>query len=197
MTAYDTIDLLANLEFVLEKLRGESGWPSKTDVLPKLLPRLRKRYTGAQIDRKLKSLTGSTDPKTIQDIYRYGISHIKGLDVGLKLKIQEELEIIKSEEVCLIVSTPRQLRSVSRHPETEPSRSKRASTLFSERTPTRSASRNHTIEASRSRRESTIYGERTPTRAIQKTQRRESRARVSKLAENKPVSKDVRTRFKT
>ena len=194
MSPYDTIELLANLDFVVEKLREASGWPARPDVLRMLQPRLRKRHTSRQIESKLKSLIRSADPKTIQDVYRYGSSRMESLDDDLKLKVQEELKVIKSEEVCIVVSTPRKLRNVSRTPATETSRSKRESTLFSERTPTRSASRNLATEASRFKRESTFFGERTPTRTRRKTQRGESQARMAKLAESQRLSRKVRNR---
>jgi hypothetical protein len=168
MGPHDTVELLANLDFVVERIRQDSGRPHKAEVLRQLQPRLRKPYTGKQIDNKFKSLNGSADPKIIEDIYRYGSSRIKSLDVDLKLKVLEELKIIKSEEVCIVVSTPRQLRSVSRNPATETSRSKRGSTIF---------------------------GERTPTRTMRKTQRGEPQIREPKLAKNELLSSKVRNRF--
>jgi hypothetical protein len=193
----DTIELLANLDFVVEKLRDSSGRPHKAEVLQALEPRLRKPYSSRQIDSRIKSLCGSADPKTVQDIYRYGSCRIKDLDADLKLKVQEELKIIKSEEVCIFVSTPRQLRSVSRHPATERSRSRRASTVFGERTPTRSAFRHHATESSRSKRGSANYSECTPTKTVRKTQGGELQARVSNFAENEPLSLEVRNRFES
>ncbi len=168
MGPHDTIELLANLDFVVESIREDTGRPHKSDVLRKLQPRLRKRHTNTQIDNKLKSLTGSADPKTIDDVYRYGSSRIKSLDLDLKVKVLEELKIIKSEEVCIVVSTPRQLRSVSRNPATETSRSTRGSTIF---------------------------GERTPTRPMRKTQRAERQTRVSKMDKKEPLLNKVRNRF--
>lgn len=189
--------LLANLDFVVEKLRENSDRPHSTEVLRELQQRLKKRHTSRQIDSKIRSLIGSEDSKTIQDVYRYGSSRIKGLDAGLKLKVQEELKSLKSEEVCIVVSTPRQLRSVSLHPATETSRSTRASTALGERTPTRSASRNDTAQESRAKRKSTIYNERTQSRKMRKAQHREPQAWLSKVAGNEPLSIEVRNRFES
>jgi hypothetical protein len=195
MGPHDIIELLANLDIVVERIRGDSGRPHKSEVLRKLQPRLRKLHTERQIDNKLKSLIGSTDPKTIEDVYRYGSSRIKNLDVDLKAKVLEELKTIKSEEVCVVVSTPRQLRSVSRNPVPETSRSTRGSTIFGERTPTRSASRNLAIETSRSIRGMTNFGERTPTRTVRKTQRGEPQTRAPKLVKKEPLLSKVRNSF--
>jgi hypothetical protein len=192
----DTVELLANLDFVVERIRKESGRPHKSAVLGKLRPRLRKRQTNRQIDNKLKSLTGNAGPKILEDVYRYGSSRIKSLDVDLKVKVLEELETIKSEEICIVVSTPRQLRSGSRNPATETSsRSMRGSTVFGDRTPTRSTSRNLAIETSRSKRERTTFDERTPTRTVRKAQRGEPQTRASRLAKDEPLLNKVRHRF--
>jgi hypothetical protein len=195
MGPHDTIELLANLDFVVERIRGDSGRPHKSEVLRKLQPRLKKRHTERQIDNKLKSLSDSADPKTIEDVYRYGSSRIKSLDVDLKVKVLEQLKIIKSEEVCFVVSTPRQLRSVSRNPAPETSRSTRGSTVFGERTPTKSTSRNLAIETSRSIRGRTNLGERTPTRTLRKTQRGASQTRAPKVVKREPLLSKVRNRF--
>ena len=137
----DTTELLANLDFIVKNIRHNSGWAGKKEVLQELQSRLRKRRSVRQIENKLKSLTGSERPKTIQDVFRHGTSRMQSLDVGLKLKVLEELKSIKSKEVCMMVSTPRRLRSGSRNPGVETSRSKRESTLCSERTPTRTMPR--------------------------------------------------------
>jgi hypothetical protein len=161
----DTIELLANLDFIVKTMRQSSGWAGKKEVLQKLRSRLRKRRTIRQIDSKLRSLNGSAGPKTIEDVYRHGSSRMQSLDADLKLKVEEELKVIKSKEVCIVVSTPRQLRS---------------------------ASRNLGTETSRSKRESTIFGERTPTRSMPKTRRGEPEDRVSKFGENESPSSKVR-----
>lgn len=166
----DTIELLAHLDFVIQKLRKDIGHAPKDEILRKLQPRLKKRRTTTQIDSKIKLLTGSSDPKTIEDVYRHGSSRMASLDVDLKLKVQEELKSIKSKELCIVVSTPRQLRSAPRNLDTETSRSKR---------------------------ESTIFGERTPTRSMRKTQRGEPQDRESKLAKKEPLSSRVRNSCKT
>lgn len=95
---------------------------------------------------------------------------MQSLDVGLKLKIQEELKVIKSKEVCIVVSTPRQLRSESRNPG---------------------------IETGRSKRESTIFGERTPTRSMPKTRRGKPEDLVSKFVANEHLSSKVRMSCET
>ena len=166
----DTIELLANLDFVVKNIRQNSGWAGKNEVLQKLQSRLRKRRNVRQIDNKLKSLTGSERPKSIEDVYRYGSSCMESLDVGLKLKVLEELKSIKSNEVCMVVSTPRQLRS---------------------------GSRNLGIETSRSKRESTMFSERTPTRTMPRRRRGEPEDLVSKLSENESLSSKVRIRCET
>ncbi|KAN0096635.1 hypothetical protein V8E51_015440 [Hyaloscypha variabilis] len=137
----NTIELLANLDFVVKNIRQNSGRAGKNEVLQKLQARLRKRRTVRQIDNRLKSLNGSERPKTIEDVYRHGSSRMQNLDFGMKRKVLEELKSIMSKEVCMVVSTPRQLRSGSRHLGTETSRSKRENTVFSERTPTRTMPR--------------------------------------------------------
>ena len=194
MSPHDSIELLANLDFVVDKIREDRGRPHKSEVLLKLQPRLRKRHTERQIDNKLKSLIGSADPKIIEDVYRYGSSRIKSLDVDLKVKVLEGLKTIKSEEICYVVSTPRQLRSVSRNPATETSRSTRGSTVFSECTPTRT-SRNRKIETNRFKQERTNPNESTPTRSRRKHQRGEAQARASKLVKKEPSLGKVRNRF--
>jgi hypothetical protein len=166
----DTIELLANLDFVVKNIRQNSGWAGKNEVLQKLQSRLRKRRNVRQIDNKLKSLNGSERPKSIEDVYRYGSSRMESLDVGLKLKVLEELKSIKSKEVCMVVSTPRQLRS---------------------------GSRNLGIETSRSKRESTMFSERTPTRTMPRRRRGEPEDLVSKLSENESLSSKVRIRCET
>jgi hypothetical protein len=166
----DTIELLANLDFIVKNIRQNSGWAGTNEVLQKLQSRLRKRRTIRQIDNKLKSLNGSERPKTIEDVYRHGSSRMQSLDVGLKLKVLEELKSIKSKEVCMVVSTPRQLRS---------------------------GSRNLGIETSRSKRESTIFSERTPTRTMPRRRRGEPEDLVSKLSENESLSSKVRIRCET
>jgi hypothetical protein len=166
----DTIELLANLDFVVKNIRQNSGWAGKNEVLQKLQSRLRKRRNVSQIDNKLKSLNGSERPKSIEDVYRYGSSRMESLDVGLKLKVLEELKSIKSKEVCMVVSTPRQLRS---------------------------GSRNLGIETSRSKRESTMFSERTPTRTMPRRRRGEPEDLVSKLSENESLSSKVRIRCQT
>jgi len=166
----DTIELLANLDFVVKNIRQNSGWAGKNEVLQKLQSRLRKRRNVRQIDNKLKSLAGSERPKSIEDVYRYGSSRMESLDVGLKLKVLEELKSIKSNEVCMVVSTPRQLRS---------------------------GSRNLGIETSRSKRESTMFSERTPTRTMPRRRRGEPEDLVSKLSENESLSSKVRIRCET
>ncbi|KAE9377464.1 hypothetical protein N431DRAFT_553915 [Stipitochalara longipes BDJ] len=156
----DTVELLANLELVVKRIRENSGWAGKKEVLQKLQPRLRRPRTVNQIENKLKSLNGSERPKTVEDVYRHGISRMQSLDVGLKLKVQEEIRTIKSKEVCVVVSTPRQLRS---------------------------GSQNLGVEASRSKRGSTIFVERTPTRSMPRTRREEPEDLASKFDENKSL----------
>jgi hypothetical protein len=170
MGLHDSTELLANLDFVIEKIREHSGRPGRADVLQKLQPRLSKRQTVRQIESKLKSLNGDANPKAMVNVYRYGSSRMKSLDAGLKHKVQEKLKIIKSEEVCIVVSTPRRLRSLPR---------------------------DLTTETSRSKRESTAFSERTTTRTLRKTRRGQPQAQVFKLAENEPLSSKVRNRFET
>lgn len=161
----EIIELLANLDFVVKKIHENSGWAGKEEVLLKLQPRLRKRRTIRQVEEKLKLLNGSAGTNTIEDIYRHGSSRMQSLDVGLQLEVQEELKVVMSEELCVVVSTPRQLRSASRTPG---------------------------VETSRFKRQSTIVGERKPPRSMRKTRHGEIRDRVSNCSENEPLLSKVR-----
>lgn len=166
----DTVELLANLDFIVKTIRQNSGWAGKNEVLQKLQSRLRKRRTVGQIENKLKSLNDSERPQTIEHVYRYGTSRMKSLDVDLKLKVLEQLESIRSKEVCMVMSTPRQLRSVSQ---------------------------NLNIGTSRSKRENTIFSERTPTRTMPRRRRGEPEDLVSKPSENESLVSKVRIRCET
>ena len=196
MGSYDTIELLSNLDFVVDKLREHHGQPNKSEVLVKLQPRLKKPQTHKQIDNKIRLLSGNADPKTVEDIYRHGSRRIQNLDPESRIKIQDAVKTIKSEEICIVVSTPRQLRGGSGHTAIDPSSSARGSTIFGERTPTRSSSRHLAIETGRVKRQSASYGEHTPTKTLRRSEgRREPQKQTTKLAKKKSSITKVRSKF--
>lgn len=139
----DTIELLAHLDFVVEKLHQNSGRVLKADILRMLQHRLTKRHNHRQIESKLFNLwSGSRNEhskKTFEDVWVLGSRCMKNLDSGLKLRVRENLDVIKINELYIHSSTPRQLRSASRNPGTESNRSKRDQSIPGDRcTPTKS-----------------------------------------------------------
>jgi hypothetical protein len=127
----NAIELLASLDFVVQKLGHDTGRNRKEAVLRELQPRLEKhpRRTDIHIHNKLKSYNG-----VIAEVYRFGTSRMRNLNGSFRLMVQEKLKEIKREEL----SKGRQLRSASKPRDLESIGSKRDQTLFSPHTPTKS-----------------------------------------------------------
>ncbi|KAH8685483.1 hypothetical protein BGZ60DRAFT_92964 [Tricladium varicosporioides] len=138
------IDLLANLDFVIRNIHNETGrYGTNEAVLQNLVSELPEpRRSQHQIDRKLKKFWKDhvTNPEwwnTHENLYRYGTSILDTLGSDLKDQIQEELDILESNQRLKAVGTPRKTRSESRTV-AESSHAKSVRVASSECTPTKS-----------------------------------------------------------
>lgn len=118
----ELVDLLSQLDFVIDKLRKNSG---RDEVLEELKPRLikigwkGKKLQSKQIDKKLiKLLNRPEDPKEKQvvEIYRFGSRHMESLDNELRVMALERLQALKNQDM----ESPRQLRKATRQRSFEP-----------------------------------------------------------------------------
>jgi len=120
----EAMELLAQLDFVVESLRPDSG---RTELMEQLRGRLMmsglsgKKLHPKQIDTKLKLLNRTADPKgtSIEEIYRFGSSRMEGLESALRLRALERLDFVKTKELYESLKSPRQLRSATPHPSFE------------------------------------------------------------------------------
>jgi hypothetical protein len=144
-TDKNEVDLLANLQFVIEKIYKETGrYGTTDDVLRNLESELPEpRRTQDQIDRRLRRFWKDHNPnpepwRTYEDIYRFGIGSLETLDSSLKDQVEEELDILRENQKLKAACTPRKTRNESRNVVAESSGPKGVDVASSARTPTKS-----------------------------------------------------------
>jgi len=138
----EDVELLAHLDCIVEECR-QNGKFSKNDVWQELQAALKKRRTFTQIDHRLLELwrdnAGTRSRKKFDDVYKLGSDCMKGLDDGMKRRVQRAREVIKDAKMSRLLATPRQLRSISRNPDIGSTSSQRDRTISrDDGTPTKS-----------------------------------------------------------
>ena len=112
-TVDDIVLLSAYLDFYAEKRKGLGKW-SIGDILSKLKKHIKGR-SSQQIERKLLSLWGSSDPnlsrETFQDVFKNGSRCLKRLSDDLRPRVRAELLVIQDNELSQRLDTPQTLRS--------------------------------------------------------------------------------------
>jgi hypothetical protein len=147
------IILLANLDFIIEKIREETGRLGSIDeVLQNLKSELPKPgRTRDQIDRRLRKLwkdhNANPGPwNTYESIYRFGSTSLGTLASVIKARVAAELNILHDNQKLKVVGTPRKTRSESRTVYVELSSAKPVRGPSNEHTPTQSR-RKHSYQS--------------------------------------------------
>ncbi|KAH8592078.1 hypothetical protein B0O99DRAFT_630411 [Bisporella sp. PMI_857] len=140
----DENQLLANLDFVIEKVRKENReYGTTQDILRRLETALPERTQDA-MSRKLKKLWRNYNKNpgpnaTYMDIYRRGSRSLGTLPPKLKDQIKDQVRNIDQIQRLGDVGTPRKTRSVSRNLFADLGSAAAAQLASSERTPTKNS----------------------------------------------------------
>jgi hypothetical protein len=133
--------LLANLNFVVATIYVPRGQNRPEEVLEELQRRLQhtfRRPTKGQIETQLrkefKRYNVANSWMTFEEFLRKGCSALARLDDDRKSDIQEQLDLIKSEELCAQLSSPRKTRRASRTPGIESSQLNLSQTISIDKT---------------------------------------------------------------
>ena len=114
------VELLVWLSFTAEK--DGSGKLFNDSIIHHLKTAFNLEYQEGQVDRKVRSMLDAggrtAKAKGLSELYKIGTKSLKWLDGDLKKTCEDRLDELKSQELLQKLLLPRDLRSLSRTPDT-------------------------------------------------------------------------------